>query len=366
MGKTKPYLDLNGLRYDADTGSVISGSALKPAAMPARSPKLVVDGFVRRPGVSPNMGPAAKPVKIKPQRTNISTAQNAHRKQQHTKTLMRHSVHKPSLGSLFHAKAVPLVANAAPVGVAAQWPSTNNARLHRAQKTQKNDLVNRFSTTSAVMRTAVLPVKQTTRAKSSHSASFSHKQVVAKAENPFEHALSNARSHEQPRPKRPRLRHKVAHKLHLSHKAFNITMLVLAVILFGAFVLYQNLSNLSVRLAATRAGLHASLPGYYPAGFSLSGPVQYAPGQVTLNFKSNSDSRVFQVKQQASSWNSDALLQSYVSKTDQPYQTYQDNGRTVYIDNNGANLVTGDKWIQVKNEGSLSTEQLLNIVKSIN
>ncbi len=154
--------------------------------------------------------------------------------------------------------------------------------------------------------------------------------------------------------------------MHLSQRVFNVSAGVLAALILGGFILYQNLPNLNVRLAAARAGFHASLPGYHPAGFSLKGPIHYAPGELSFNFQSNSDDRNFQVKQQASNWNDATLLQTYVSKQPEPYQTYEGNGRTVYISSRGANLVTGNKWIQVQSDGSLSTEQLLNIVKSIN
>ena len=119
-------------------------------------------------------------------------------------------------------------------------------------------------------------------------------------------------------------------------------------------------------LAATRAGLNASIPTYQPSGFSMAGPIEYEPGVVTLNFKSNSDERSFAVTQKNSSWNSETLLENFVFATKQPYQTFQANGRTIYIyEGNKATWVDGGVWFNIDGKANLNSDQLLRIADSL-
>jgi hypothetical protein len=322
-----------------------------------------LDGVVRQ-GPGSALKASQLPTAPKPKRTvSHAKAPATRRKAQRSKTLMRQAVPKPKLGSLFHAKAAPLTApgDVTIVDGSSFWSSLNPQRATRAKSVHKSKLVSKFGSGKLFVKTAVLAVTEPPAA-TAHSSRHSE----AAANNPIQKALDKATAHEQPKLKKPRLHHRVARKLRIKPKTLNIGASVVAALLLGGFMLYQNLPNLNVRLAAARAGFHASLPSYHPAGFALHGPINYAPGELTLNFRSNSDTRNFQVKQQTSNWNSETLLQAYVTKTKQPYQTYQDEGRTVYISDNAANLVTGNKWIQVKTDGSLSTEQMLKIVKSIN
>lgn len=140
----------------------------------------------------------------------------------------------------------------------------------------------------------------------------------------------------------------------------------LAALLLTGFFVYQNIPNLSMRVASTRAGFSAQLPGYKPAGFSQEKLVSYAPGKVTVSFRSNSDERQFQLTQQSSNWNSQALADNYLAKADKQYQTFQASGKTIYIyDNSSATWVNGGVWYQIEGQSDLSSDQLLKIANSI-
>lgn len=121
-----------------------------------------------------------------------------------------------------------------------------------------------------------------------------------------------------------------------------------------------------MKLAASRSGVNGSLPSYQPAGFSLNGAVAYRPGQITINYKSNSDDRGFKVNQSASQWDSKTLLDDFVAINRNDYQTIQDKGKTVYIyDNNNATWVDSGIWYRIEGDSSLSSEQLLRIASSL-
>src|SRR5690606_23737838 len=125
-------------------------------------------------------------------------------------------------------------------------------------------------------------------------------------------ALAKATSHQQSKVKKPKLKHRVAKKLKISPKLVSDGSFALAFLLLGGFFAYQNIPGLTMRLAASRSGVQGSLPTYQPSGFSLGKNIAYKPGQITINYYSNSDDRSYTVTQSKSSWNSQALHEHFV------------------------------------------------------
>jgi hypothetical protein len=155
-------------------------------------------------------------------------------------------------------------------------------------------------------------------------------------------------------------------KLGVSRRALSMSSAVLAVALLAGFFAIQNVPNLSMRVAATRAGFDAAMPGYKPAGFSFKGPIKYSPGQVSVSYESNTDARSYEVKQKASNWNSDALLANFVVAEGKQYQTFLDRGRTLYIyDQSNATWVDDGVWYQIEGQSNMTTDQLIRIASSI-
>lgn len=97
----------------------------------------------------------------------------------------------------------------------------------------------------------------------------------------------------------------------------------------------------------------------------MNGPVEYAPGQVIVHYRSNSDSRSYSITQKASNWNSEALLNTQVLGASTDYQTIQSKGKTVYLYNDGhATWVDGGIWYEIDSKNNLTKSQLLDIVNS--
>lgn len=140
---------------------------------------------------------------------------------------------------------------------------------------------------------------------------------------------------------------------------------MLAAVLLTGFVLYQNIPNLSMRIASSKAGFNASLPGYNPSGYTLSGPVVYSPGKITVNFSSNSDDRDYTLTQQVSNWNSQALIDNFFAVKNKDFETYQEKGKTIFLyDDKNATWVSGGVWYQIQDADELSSSQILNIASS--
>lgn len=348
---TKHVIELNGHTYDAKTGKQLAHtdtSKKAPVSHPKTNASKHIDGFTRRPATA---------VKKSPQKSQ---------------TLMRASVKQP-VANKIHAKAT-----AKPVlsPVRHKTPRTESikpGRAIRATTIAQSSLISKFGHTIPAIQSAVVPVApepallkhNPPAVKPAHEVAPTVTHAVS-PRDPFKAAVENAISHKQPKAKKARVHHRIAKKLHVSPGLVSFSGMIILALGAGGFLAYQNLPKIAMQVAATRAGLNASMPTYQPSGFSMAGPIEYEPGVVTLNFKSNSDERSFAVTQKNSSWNSETLLENFVSATKQPYQTFQANGRTIYIyEGNKATWVDGGVWFNIDGKANLNSDQLLRIADSL-
>lgn len=367
MGK-QTFIEINGKKYDAVTGRLLDNatpdaSAAAPSTVqPARNVG-VVDGFSKR----------SRPAKSR------KPAKHASKTPQKSKTLMRQAVNKPNQPTT--TKEKPNVQ-----GPRFKPPA---GRVARAQETRRSPHVNRFSqdgNSGIVKREANLSVQPQPQHNSiTHTPQRQHNRQQPEnqdtTQNPqpeethtnaahklIEAAFSRSDSHEQAptNHKKKRFHHKVSKKFGISSKTLSTSSAILAGVLLVGFFAIQNIPNLSMRVAATRAGFSAEMPDYAPAGFGFRGPINYRTGQVRVTFESNSDDRTYEVVQTNSNWNSDALLANYVEAENKQYQTYIDRGRTLFIyDGSNATWVNNGIWYQIEGDSDLTTDQLIRIASSI-
>ena len=139
-----------------------------------------------------------------------------------------------------------------------------------------------------------------------------------------------------------------------------------ALVVLGGYLTYLNMPNLSVRVAASQAGIAASFPDYRPDGYRFDGPVSFAPGQVSIAFKANGGNHGYTITEQSSSWDSQAVYDNLVAKaSDGGYITNSQQGLTVYTYENKAAWVNGGILYTIDGDAPLSNEQLLNIAGSL-
>lgn len=174
----------------------------------------------------------------------------------------------------------------------------------------------------------------------------------------FEKAMHKATSHLEKMPKKSK-------KSRLKSKASktNVAMASAAAVLLMGFFAWQNAPNLQMRLAASRADIPATLPGYSPAGYS-AGDIRSEPGKVTVAFSSDSGEQAFTVAEEASEWSSDALYANYVEPRDG--QIYESGEKRLYlIDSTNATWVENGIWYRIEGSSDLTTDQLGRIANSL-
>jgi hypothetical protein len=348
------FIEINGKKYDAISGRLVDSASHK-ASITSVKPATnqgSIDGFSRR--------------SKKPQ-NHRTPAQHALKQTQKSQTLMRNSVKKPALTPPQVAK------NEITRSSLGQHPR----RVAHSQNTIKSPHVQKFSAPAA--RTSIrkeskeLTVQTPKHHSIEHHEARNHQHAIQKSQHNsaagkmIEAALANAQSHEQThhhtsKKKKSRL----TRKLGVSAKTLSMSSAVLAVVLLAGFFAVQNVPNLAMRVAATRAGFNASMPAYKPSGFSFKGPINYSSGRVTVSFVSNSDDRTYELTQRNSDWNTDALLANFVVEENKQYQTYVDKGRTLFIyDDSNATWVDNGIWYQIEGESDMTTDQLARIAASI-
>lgn len=358
VGNHKNVITLNGKLYDAKTG------ALFAHPLPTKKPtEKVIDGFIVSKKSSHKV--VAKPEPPKPSPHHQTKHVVAHRPEK-PKTLMRSVVRKP----YSHIKPGTKAPDITPDST---FSDISSNRLHRAKKVSKSQLISRFGdpiSYSSVQKTEAVQAKPLPKVKMTidgHDDSVIEPSLPQQDDEPtdiFATALSEASSHQQPALKHVKRQHRLGKKVKISKRAISTLMGIFTVIALGGFITFQNIPNLQMRLAASKAGISASLPDYKPSGFNYKG-IQTAPGNVTVSFTSNSDQRNFAIAQAASNWNSATLKETYLAHSGKPFQEHEDKGKTVFLyGDSNATWVDSGIWYKIEGDSSLSSDQLLQIADS--
>lgn len=396
MAKTNNTIQLNGKRYDALTGKLVptsthnshavavnvSSKTSAPTHASAHHVAVAVKSAAPRQAVrsaAPKSGGQVMDIRRAP------AGHIKHHRPEASKTLMRKVVKKPEPSLKRHVKTQPrtdILAKTPEHQVVpkASMHHIDATRLKRAEHTAKSTLVSRFGAIEApVAHHASQAAHQIKHDVDAVIAGVSGElesikpvfAAEAAAARPsmdiFEQALARANSHKETYID-PKKAHRVTkRKGHSTAKRFARSgSLALAVLLIAGFIAYQNTANITMRVASSKAGFHASMPGFKPSGFAV-GNFNYGAGYVAVNFHSNSDDRAFKLTQKVSNWDSTALLNEFVSNAPgDSYQTLEASGRTIYTyGKNNATWVDHGVWFNVESNGSLSTSQLVNLATSM-
>jgi hypothetical protein len=374
----KNIISLNGKLYDAKTGAVfthtLGGAVHHTKNTPHAGNGKILDGFITIHKLKPARHEAHQPAPAHAQHPIKKVA--AHQPQR-AKTLMRSAVKKPASVQSSHIQKAGSTPETNSQPIITAPAHVDAVRFSRAQEVNRSKFITRFNPATSpkhlVKKSAHIALKTPPKTEDHITGHISAPVVEPEVSSSsgehqdiFAEALSLANSHQETGPVKTKRRHRAARKLHLSSRAMNVSISILIVFALGGFIALQNKPNIEMRLAASKAGMHASLPGYQPAGFSFKN-VLSAPGAVKVSFISNTDnSRAFSILQSTSNWNSETLRDSFVATASQPYQTREANGKTIYLyGDSNATWVDGGVWYKVEGNSSLNSTQLLNIASSL-
>ncbi len=341
-------ITINGRLYDALSGNPIVSAQAAPAQTAVQEPvtkKVVAD--------------IARPVAAHKPHQPEHPATAIHAKPERPKTLNRLALKKPQVAkssaaqngvtahhSINTGTKSPLISRFKPVVIA---PAASSSKAGpEATSTQRQAPAN-----TTPLHPSVLAAMQAKSARAQAAVPQNSKQLK---EMLIKERLAEVGNTEQKQ------------KIGLfarKPKLASILASSLSLLLLAGYFTYINLTNISMRVAAGNAGINASFPGYKPDGYSLNGPITYAPGEVSINYRSNTSGDDFTLTQKASSWDSQGVLDNYVRKQTSTYLTFQQRGVTVYTFNNKAAWTNGGLLYTIEGDATLSSDQILRLATSL-
>lgn len=355
---------INGRVYDANTGELTDNQSVGAhTKTPSGKRQKTVDGFTRpkNPGLP-------KTNTKKPRNHPTPTAGKVHQKTKRSETLQRQILHKP--------EPTPRIASKNNTGTASKAVSDTRVVLDSHDTRLREKRASKYSLSKNISKfgqefAPIGAVGQT-----------NHPRGVNSPNTPLEskpaHELKNdliKKQMSQAKPVRPndKVQKKAVHKqsrifgkLRARPKLVTGLATFTSIVLLAGYITYINIPNLSMRVAASRAGFNAKMPGYTPNGFAFTGPVSYAPGHITIAFNTSTDGRKYTVTQKSSNWDSRSLLDNYVDKEHELHQEYKERGLTIYVyDGSNATWVNGGVWYTIEGESDLNSEQIVKIASSL-
>jgi hypothetical protein len=176
-------------------------------------------------------------------------------------------------------------------------------------------------------------------------------------------ALIGADAHKKALGEKRKSKFRFSRHLEFLPRWLTVTVVVLIVTSVGTYFAWQNIPQVSMKLASVRAEVEGSLPAYVPSGFKFTGPVKYNDGKVSMTFTGEGN-RTFTLEQQATSLDSSSIKENATANESRMH-TSQVKGSTVYYDSakNEAVWVVGDKLNKLK--GPLTPEEVNKIAGSL-
>lgn len=284
-----------------------------------------------------------------------TSTNHAKRAVQRSQTLHRSVVKRPAS----HEQSIPAKAS-------------GMAEVRTTPSVERSPMISRFGNTTNIQPTDDNRVAVSVIAKPKPASHITHHT----AQPVQQHATPHTRVRETSQAKKNRLLHESLAKAPVSHEPHHVkrrprlhtSSLVaacLAIVMFAGYLTYLNMPGLSVRVAASRAGVAATYPEYQPTGYRFAGPAAYDSGQVAITFAANGGSHKYTITQRNSMWDSRAVLDNLVSRETDDYITHSEQGMTVYTYKGQAAWVNAGTLYTLEGNAPLSNRQILDIAASM-
>lgn len=202
----------------------------------------------------------------------------------------------------------------------------------------------------------------------SHVITTAHHKAAERTKTPVAQSSRELKDHlikQQLDNASTQVHHKTHKKARAPLRVSSVMAACFGVMVLGAYLSYINMPNLSVRVAASQAGINAQYPGYTPSGYRFDGPVSYSNGQVLLTFQATGGTTNYQINQQKSAWDSQAVLDNFVVAQSTEYDVNDTQGLTVYTYDNNAAWVNKGVLYTISGDAPLQTDQVLKIATSL-
>lgn len=217
------------------------------------------------------------------------------------------------------------------------------------------------SVANAKMRSRLIMVSSTSEAK------LTAKQLKDQA---IQKALAEASAKDTTTTKQSKSKAKKQYSAKKIGFGFGRVMLALGCTAAAVFAIIYfvnlNMPDMSLKVAAMQTGISASYPTYAPNGYRVSG-ITSEDKKITIEFKNTDDNTAYTLTEEASSWDSNALLNNYVKESyGEDFSTVREQGLTIYISSTKATWVSCGVKYEIDAEGAkLTNKQIRAIATSL-
>ncbi|TAH36264.1 hypothetical protein EYC59_01130 [Candidatus Saccharibacteria bacterium] len=410
----KNIIELNGQRYDAVSGKIITEAEVAtPVTVKVAPAKTVhsrvqpstkvrtmdVFGKVKKPAAKQIATPI-KQAAVTPAKPSVSRAQPAKAEQHHRKvsiapvsrshskpssitvrkadkpshtvaihttpharetsqTLMRRAVSKPAPGFKKSIHVQAGLQSAAPsliVKKSSVYKVTPDRAL-RAEATPQSKQISRFnsSTRSAAITVAPVPVQPEPSAPQLQANTPSQAiTATTRSTDMFERAIENA-SHFVDTKAHAKAFHRKRRQQVVSIAAASLALLVIA-----GFATYLNTPGLQFKVASIKAGVTTTMPNLATTGFAYNG-VRSDTDKLTIGLKGSTSSA--QLVQQTTNWSEADLIRQANTGTDASgnplYNTFRIGSISVYrFSDTSATWIKNGIWYQLSSPTNLTDAQV--------
>lgn len=365
-------ISLHGHSYDALSGKPIkeeNDSKTKPAHH--HNHVKVVDGFFRSTKKSSAKNLAEKNRKL----SHHKIAPHIGRATEHSKTLMRTGVKKPLAAKVVTKQKLAKnhINYFVSKSVAATAPARNEV-AERAKAIKHSEFVGKFSEL-AKPANPITPDPETIQTTANSEVHLKNLEHLSQIEsNPdiddafTQAALNISSSHITKSAKKMRFYDRMAESLKITVRTLIVISVALVVLIVAGVTLYIFMPNLSMYIADSKTGVHGILPEYTPSGFSVKN-IKYITGNptgsITLSYKSNSDSRSYNITEHATSWDNQSLINGVIEPlAGSNFTSNQVGGISVFNTGKSDFWISSNVYYILNNQANLTQNQINQIVTS--
>lgn len=342
MTQAKQTIVLNGRRYNAATGELVQHHRVSPVQKPHIAPPTPMKHPEKTGRIISDFGPVART----PHRAPAAHVKKA--RPQRSTTLHRAVVAAP------HKDKAPRTAHT----------------VHRT--IQKSHRISRFAPHTPAPSSSKHEVdqelkKQTTVAHAAHAHHIAQQKIAQKpisSRAVKEHLL--AKHIEKAAPDHSPVAHRRKGMIYRHTRIAGFVVSTVSLFIFGAYLTYSNIPNLSVQVASMNAGIEADIPAYKPSGYAIAGPITYTQGEVSVNYRQTGSETFYTLTQRSSDWDPQATLANYVEpESNNDYEIHSTQGLTVYTYDKKAVWVNGGILHIIDGTAKLSAQQIERIAASM-
>ncbi|HUD81044.1 MAG TPA: hypothetical protein VMR08_00215 [Patescibacteria group bacterium] len=335
-----------------------------------RRPANIIDDFIAPASPRPHPATPSSPMTAEEESfSNRHTAGYQHHDPEHSQTLMRNAVNRPTHQPLSFRRV------RTPAGTLPPRPTMDipidDVRMHHldtavnVDEIPKSAMVNRYAAEDDFVPQPAAKAEQPKLEPAAAAAPAAMPADTVSSHQVVNEGYRRAKSHEQTYQPQAKRAKRSKRRFVKSLLTTAIVAVILAGLASGGWFVYQKSAVIDARFASWRAGFTIEVPAYSPSGFIFKAPISYGKSEASLSYRAIASDQSYKVKEQVSRWDSQTLLTNIITNNNLSYQTFQAGGLYIYIyGNRSATWVSGNVWYTISGNENLSAKSLAEIAAS--